>query len=146
MWMQMRSQRQKLRRPSQLKWMRKLRMPMRKMKMEIVESAPVRAVHTPDLKPRVHVAPAPAPISKRRKTVPLQPSLAESYHSFFHPSRESFLYEDEDQEDKDAGEGYSDEEDGYDAEEEEPHLYRTPCSGICDTDTATGVSEKQSLS
>jgi hypothetical protein len=50
--------------------------------------------------------------------VSIRPRLTESYHALFHPNRESFLYEDEDEEGNEQQEEYSGEEDGYEAEEE----------------------------
>jgi hypothetical protein len=93
---------------------------------DAVESVPVSAVHTPDINPRLHRAPPPVPILKRRRTAPLHPRLAESYHSLFHPDSESFLHEDEDEEGKEGQEEYSGEDDGYDAEEESYAPPRTP--------------------
>jgi hypothetical protein len=86
---------------------------------EIVEEGPVRAVHTPDVKPRVHPVRVPPSILKRKRAVPMRPKLAESYHSIFHPDGESFLHEDEDEKGKQEHEEYSDEDEGYDAEEEQ---------------------------
>jgi hypothetical protein len=88
---------------------------------EIVEDTPVRAVHTPDVKPRVHPVRVPPSILKRKRSVPMRPKLAESYHPIFHPDGESFLHEDEDEDEEgeQEHEEYSDEDEGYDAEEEQ---------------------------
>jgi hypothetical protein len=127
----MRSHRQQLRIPSQLRWMRKIRIPSKRMKIrgkgDIVENTPLSVKDPPNVKPRTHARPtAPPPILKRSKTVPVRPRLAESYHSLFHPRRESFLYEDQDDDDKTADEEYSNEEEGYDAEEKPAPVARTP--------------------
>jgi hypothetical protein len=58
--------------------------------------------------------------------VPIRPKLVESYHSLFHPDKESFLHEYEDEEGKEVQEEYSDEEDGYEEEEESQAPARTP--------------------